>query len=223
MKIVALSDTHTLQGRVPMPEGQFDFLIHAGDLGNVGKVREYEKIGQWFRDLKHQYKYQIIVPGNHDWGLMKSGGYFEECRKHFDDDVIFLVDQAIELEGIKFYGCPWMPQFYDWAFMLPEDALPPIYAKIPDDTEVLITHAPPHGILDHMTRDIRFGDRHIYERCGSPALYERVKQLPKLKHHIFGHIHFGAGIEKIDDVTFHNVAALDENYRYKNAPQIIEI
>ncbi len=220
MKIVALSDTHTLQRLVPMPEGQFDVLIHAGDLGNVGKSREYVAIGDWFRSIKHQYKHQIIVPGNHDWGMMQQ---FDECRKHFDDDVIFLIDKAIEIDGIKFYGCPWMPQFYDWAFMLPERDLPAMYVRIPDDTEVLITHSPPHSILDSMRGKMRFGDRHMYERCGSPALYERVKQLPKLKHHIFGHIHFGYGTETIDDVTFHNVASLNENYHYQNAPQIIEI
>lgn len=220
MRIVALSDTHTLQADVPMPEGQFDVLVHAGDMGNVGKIREYEAIGKWFRSLKHQYRYQIIVPGNHDWGLMRQ---FDECREHFDDDVIFLIDKGVEIDGVKFYGCPWMPNFYDWAFMLPENELPAVYAKIPDDTEVLITHCPPYGILDKATRKYRFSEAYIYDRCGSPALYQRVKQLPNLKHHIFGHIHYGYGTEKIDDVTFHNVASLNENYNYQNAPQIIEV
>lgn len=210
MRIVALSDTHTLERLVPMPSGEFDVLIHAGDLGNVGKAREYEKIGKWFKSLKDQYKHQIIVPGNHDWGLMLD---FDAIReKYFDPDVIFLIDKAIEIDGIKFYGCPWMPRFYDWAFMLEESKLKPYYDAIPDDTEVLITHSPPYSILDQER-----------ERCGSKNLLKRVKELKNLKHHIFGHIHRGYGTETIENVTFHNVASLNENYRYQNKPQIIEI
>jgi Icc-related predicted phosphoesterase len=221
MRIVALSDTHTLQAQVPMPEGEFDVLIHAGDMGNLGKVTEYETIGNWFRSVKHQYKYQIIVPGNHDWGFMNHPEFI--MNSYFDPDVILLIDKGVEIDGVKFYGCPWMPQFYDWAFMRREDELIPYYNAIPDDTEVLITHCPPHSILDKATRRYRLSEAHHYDRCGSTTLYERVKQLPKLKHHIFGHIHYGYGTEKIGDVTFHNVASLNENYYYQNPPQIIEL
>lgn len=217
MKIVALSDTHTLQDQVVMPEGQFDILIHAGDMGNMGYEWEYAAIGNWFHKYKSQFKYQIIVPGNHDAAFQSQPEI--TLHHYFDEDVICLIDKGVEIEGFKFYGCPWMPQFYNWAFMMPESELPAIYAKIPDDTEVLITHCPPYGILDNHNRSGSFYDR----RCGSLALYNRVKQLPELKHHIFGHIHAGAGTETIDGITFHNVAALNENYRYQNAPQIIEL
>lgn len=221
MRIVALSDTHTIQNEVILPEGQFDFLIHSGDMGNVGRFAEYEKIGEWFRSLKDKFKHRIIVPGNHDQAFQHDAP--KVMSTWFDSEVICLIDKGVEIDGIKFYGCPWMPRFYDWAFMLHESELPAVYANIPDDTEVLITHCPPHGILDKAKRKPRFSEAYLYDRCGSPALYERVKQLSQLKHHIFGHIHYGYGVEKIDDVTFHNVASLNENYYYQNAPQIIEI
>lgn len=210
MRIVALSDTHTLQDQVPLPDG--DILIHAGDLGNVGKPHEYIKIGKWFRDLRDKYKHRIFIAGNHDWGLMSHEQAI--IGAHFDPDVIYLCDKGVELEGIKFYGTPWMPEFYDWAFMHPEDELHRYYDAIPDDTEVLITHAPPYGILDRNAGD---------DRCGSPTLLARVKQLPNLRHHIFGHIHGGYGTEVIDGVTFHNVSSLNEMYRYQNPPQVITI
>ena len=136
-----------------MPEGEFDIMIHAGDMGNVGKYREYEAIGDWFRKYRHQFKHQIIVPGNHDWGFMGNPQMIME--DHFDDDVILLIDKGIELEGIKFYGCPWMPNFMDWAFMREEEDLKPYYDSIPDDTQVLITHSPPLNILDKTTE--RYG------------------------------------------------------------------
>jgi len=60
-------------------------------------------------------------------------------------------------------------------------------------------------------------------RCGSLTLADRVKQLNGLKHHVFGHIHEAYGQKTIGTVTYHNVAALNGEYRYQNPPQIIEI
>ena len=213
--IVCMSDTHTLQEKVPMPEGNFDIFIHAGDLGNVGKIREYADIGKWFYSLKKQFKHRIIVPGNHDWGLMTNPQMIME--DYFDEDVILLIDKAIELEGIKFYGCPWMPNFMDWAYMLEENKLEPYYAAIPEDTQVLITHCPPLDILDKTT------EKYGYARCGSVNLAKRIKQLSRLTHHIFGHIHHSYGSIVIDGVSYHNVSNLNEGYRYQNPPQVIEL
>lgn len=215
MKIVATSDTHTLQDHVPIPKGKFDVFIHAGDLGNVGKMREYAVIGEWFYKLKDQFKHRIIVPGNHDWGLMRNPD--EIMEEYFDEDVILLIDKGVEIDGVKFYGCPWMPNFMDWAYMLSEDELKPYYDAIPDDTKVLITHCPPFGILDKTT------EKYGAYRCGSENLMNRIKQLPKLTHHIFGHIHHGYGSKVVNGVSHHNVAALNEGYIYHNPPQIIEV
>lgn len=212
MKIVCLSDTHTLQNDVELPEGNFDVLVHAGDMGNLGKYREYAKIGKWFNGLSDKFKHRIIVPGNHDWGFMREPERI--MADHFDEGVTLLIDKGIEIDGVKFYGCPWMLEFCGWAFMREEHELSKYYDAIPDDTEILITHAPPLSILDANSNDYR---------CGSTTLYSRIKHLPKLKHHIFGHMHGSYGQETIEGVTFHNVASLNERYDYQNAPQIIEI
>lgn len=210
VKIVALSDTHTKHRQVPLPEG--DILIHAGDMTGRGNYHEFIGIGQWFRDCKDRFKHQIIIAGNHDFGLEVNSKVI--MRDHFDENVIYLQDSGIELEGIKFYGCPWMPVFYNWAFMRDESELAPYYNAIPDDTEVLITHGPPLGILDQNGHK---------DKCGSITLYNRIKELKHLKHHIFGHIHEAYGKLKIDDVTFHNVCSLNGDYRFQNMPQVIEI
>ena len=105
----------------------------------------------------------------------------------------------------------------DWAYMLEENELKPYYAKIPDDTQVLITHSPAFGILDKTSTE--YG----YARCGSKELLKRIKQLPKLTHHIFGHIHHSYGSKAVNGVNHHNVAALNEGYRYQNPPQEIII
>jgi Icc-related predicted phosphoesterase len=210
VRIVALSDTHCKHKQVFIPDG--DILIHAGDMTGLGKYNEFISMGNWFYKMKEKFKHRIIIAGNHDWGLMHQKELILDA--HFDSDVIYLEDSGIELESIKFYGTPWMLEYYYWAFMRTEDELVKYYAAIPDDTEVLITHAPPFGILDKAMD----GDK-----CGSRALYERIKQLPKLKHHIFGHIHESYGSETINGVGFHNVCSLNGNYRYQNPPAVIDI
>lgn len=213
VKLVCLSDTHTKHRQVPIPDG--DILIHCGDMTGRGNYHEFISIGNWFRELKDKFKHRIMIAGNHDFGLEINKRIILDA--HFDKELIYLQDEAITLEGIKFYGTPWMPPFYDWAFMLDEGDLKSYYGAIDDDTQVLITHCPPKGILD------RNMDADDQVRCGSESLAERIKQLPKLTHHIFGHIHGGYGNVKVNGVSYHNVASLNEAYRYQNPPQIIEI
>jgi Icc-related predicted phosphoesterase len=210
MKLVCLSDTHTKHKQVPIPDG--DVLVHAGDMTGRGHFNEFISVGNWFRALKDKFKYRIFIAGNHDWGLEVDRRAI--LHNHFDNDVIYLQDQSVVLDGIKFYGTPWMPIFNNWAFMRKEEDLPKYYNNIPDDTEILITHCPPYGILD-MESEPR--------RCGSIALLERVKQLSNLKHHIFGHIHESYGSDIVADIGFHNVCSLNGEYRYQNPPIIIEV
>jgi Icc-related predicted phosphoesterase len=93
---------------------------------------------------------------------------------------IYLEDDSIVIDGVKFHGSPWQPWFYDWAFNLRyEEQLAEKWAKIPDDTHVLITHTPPHQICDYTVRG---------NNIGSTSLLERVlKVQPKI--HVFGHAH----------------------------------
>ena len=55
---------------------------------------------------------------------------------------------------------------------------------IPLDTDVLITHGPPFGILDRCYDD---------QRVGCEELLKAVKRV-KPKLHVFGHIHENYGL-----------------------------
>jgi Icc-related predicted phosphoesterase len=204
MKIVCLSDTHTLHNKISIPDG--DVLIHAGDLTGRGSFEDYFEAAYWLEKLRHQFKYRIIIAGNHDFNMDKMLG-------HFDQDVIYLQDNEVTIDGVIFYGSPWTPPFYDWAFMKNEDQLARQWDLIPEDCDVLITHGPPYSILD------KNGEG---ERCGSVTLYDRIKEL-KLRHHIFGHIHESYGSEEIAGTTFHNVCSLNGQYRITNKPVVIEL
>ena len=86
------------------------------------------------------------------------------------------------------------------------------YAKIPDNTDVLITHTPAFGILD-------FDDNINY---GSEELREKKSAL-KLKAHLFGHIHAQHGLEIIGDTLFPNGATLHADYTSALHPNMITI
>lgn len=207
MRIVAISDTHGLHNQMlfPIPEG--DVLIHAGDTSGHGTIEELKDFNSWLGLLPHKHK--LMIAGNHnkEW----YNDYTKDACIRTLTNAIYLEDTEIVIGGIKFYGSPWTPEYYNWAFMLPRKSqqLSDKWAEIPDDTNVLITHGPPYGILDTAN------DK---EKIGDETLLRRIQELPVLKAHIFGHVHEGHGEQGI----FHNVAICDIQYRPVNPPTVLE-
>jgi len=205
MKIIAISDTHGLHWSIKIPDG--DVLIHAGDLTNRGILQEVEDFNTFLGTLPHPHK--IVIVGNHDF-------CFENYRIDCEDaltNCIYLQDQEVTIDGVRFYGSPWQPWFYDWAFNLERGS--EIRAKwelIPEDTDVLITHGPPFGIGDLTAQGEKAGCEDILE------VVEGIK--PGL--HIFGHIHEGYGVTSNDVATFINASSCDQLYQPVNQPLIYE-
>jgi len=88
--------------------------------------------------------------------------------------------------SIKVFGSPWSSEFCDWAFNVDRgQSSIETWARIPSDTDVLITHGPPIG----------FGDRtQSGFRCGCEDLMRNIRDRahpPRV--HIFGHIHEDRG------------------------------
>lgn len=213
MKIVCISDTHNCNGQIAVPDG--DLLVHSGDATVQGTVGEVQAFMDWFGSLPHKRK--IFVAGNHDWLYETQPGLAE--RMTADRGIDYLRDSATEIDGIKIYGSPWQPRFFDWAFNLnrgPEMAEK--WAGIPDETEILITHGPPFGILDF----VKHPQPHS---AGCEDLLRRVGELAKggrLRCHIFGHIHSGYGTHRQDGVTFVNASSCDEDYVPTQAPIVVD-
>jgi len=210
MKIVFISDTHGKHKQLKnLPYG--DMIIHSGDFTTIGEEYEIRNFFKWYGNL-NQYKYKIIIAGNHDW-------LFERNRQlalsYVPDNVTYLEDSGINIEGINFYGSPVQKPFYDWAFNRPEEKLAVHWAAIPNNTDVIITHSPPYGIFDWS----------VYDKIhtGSPSLYKEIIERIKPKISVFGHIHSGHGITKIDDTIFINASNLDEKYQYSYEPIVVEI
>lgn len=178
MRIVAVADTHLYHAELTVPDG--DVFVHAGDLCRGGELAELEEAAAWLRSLPHRTK--IVVAGNHDWAFVHEPA---RARAALGEGIVYLEDSGATIDGMRFWGSPWQPDFNDWAFNLPRGA--PIaekWALIPEGIDVLVTHGPPHGI----------GDRGpVAGRLGCADLLARVRRVrPKL--HVFGHIHQDGGL-----------------------------
>ena len=175
-RIVAMADTHNRHSALVVPDG--DVLIHAGDLTGRGSLPELEAVADWLRAQPHAHK--VVVGGNHDFALQRN----PEVARALFHGLTFLEDSEVTLAGLRLWGSPWQPWFYDWAFNLKRG--PEIDAKwklIPEGIDVLVTHGPPHGYGDLVDRGERVGCEDLLRHLG------RVK--PKL--HLFGHIHEDRG------------------------------
>lgn len=197
MNILHLSDTHNCHHRIRALPGA-DVVVHSGDFCMIGSEQEAIDFLNWFCDLP--YKHKIFICGNHDdclYGANING---------LDDNVHYLCNSGIEIEGLKFYGVPM--------FMCDcvTDRQNLNYDKIPIDTDILITHTPAYGILD-------FDDNINY---GSEVLLQAVTNVnPRI--HLFGHIHKQHGITTIETTIFSNGAIMNEDYSIHNHPNVIEL
>jgi Icc-related predicted phosphoesterase len=193
MRIVILSDTHMRHEDIEVPDG--DVLFHAGDFTNDGEVWSMSGALNWFRHLPHKRK--ICVAGNHDWVAERDPQYMLDT---LGSDVDYLDGTGTELNGLYVWGSPIQPEAFDWAFNRSKLFRSTYWDKnLPAQTDILLTHCPPRGILDMNHRGEYLGDKHLRRNV------DRVK--PKL--HIFGHIHEDRGAKDVDGTLFVNAAVLD--------------
>jgi predicted phosphohydrolase len=188
VRIVAVADTHLFHRALVVPDG--DVFVHAGDMCRGGDLVELRTAADWINRLPHRHK--VIVAGNHDWAFAREPG---AARAMFPA-AHYLEDAELALDGVRFYGSPWQPEFCNWAFNLPRGpALAAVWAKIPRGVDVLITHGPPEGFGDRTT---------LTSRAGCADLRARVAEIqPRL--HLFGHIHQDGGAWHDGTTLFANV------------------
>ncbi|SET92014.1 Predicted phosphoesterase [Marinobacter segnicrescens] len=204
MRLVCISDTHGLHRRIPaVPDG--DVLIHAGDSLGQGTLENLADLNDWLGTLPHRHK--IVIAGNHDWVFQEAPELARETLTH----AIYLEDSGVELDGLRFWGSPWTPQFLNWAFMLERgQALREKWQLIPKNTDVLITHGPPRGIGDQVAVDFRT------RGVGCVDLEQRLEQLPNLQAHVFGHIHEGYGQYRRAQTRLINASTCTARYEPTN-------
>lgn len=212
MKVVILSDTHN---QIPdnIPDG--DLIIHCGDFTNGGTYNEIKKFLLWFSLLSHKHK--IVIPGNHERLLcpfINSPKRVYIIHKFKSLGINLLLDEMIIIEDIKIYGTSYcngdFDIMYKWGFYVhDEEQLTEKWNKIPEDTDILITHIPPYGILDI------YNSKHY----GCKLLLDRIRQFNPL-YHIFGHIHSGYGEFIVNKTYFINSSYLKEDGNHNKIIQL---
>ena len=209
MKMTFISDTHGKHEHLTSKAynnilGSGDVLVHAGDISMMGKTHEIKTFLDWFSNTEFNHK--IFIAGNHDWGFVNQTDIEEEYK---EKGVTYLFDSSVVIDDVKFYGSPWQPEFFDWAFNLPRgEKLVEKWNLIPEDTDVLITHGPAFGMLDWVMNG---------QRVGCEDLFKRVMEV-KPKIHVCGHIHCAYGQKNFNDVEFLNASVLGEKYTHENNP-----
>jgi predicted phosphodiesterase len=216
-----------------LPKG--DVLIHAGDISNKGGEVDVTNFIYWFQNIQG-YDTKIFISGNHDFCFERvnqphhKGDYdwlhnLMAPENLSQSNVTYLQDDFIIIESpefsrpIKFYGSPWQPWFYDWAFNLPRlgTELQAKWAFIPEDTDVLITHGPPNGYGD-LVNNWRQPNTHV----GCECLINRIIDIKPVLN-IFGHIHEGYGVKNNQDTMFVNASICNSGYNPINKPIIIDL
>jgi predicted phosphohydrolase len=217
MKITCISDTHNQHTQIPLKwlEGG-DILIHAGDVSSRGGLKEVELFFEWFD--KQPYEHKIMIAGNHDFWFEKVSTFaVNEMLQEKYPNIVYLNDSGIEINGLKFWGSPVQPWFYDWAFNRIGEDICKHWDMIPNDTDVLIVHGGPKhiGSLNITTRS--------REDVGCPYLYEKLSELKNLKLFVQGHIHEGRGSYTFGDgQLFINASLLNLGYELVNKPFIVD-
>lgn len=210
MDITFISDTHGIHERLLLNSGTV--LIHTGDVTEYGSEDEVSDFLHWFS--RQPFTYKIFIAGNHDL-------FLEECspakrKKMIPSDIIYLQNSGIEIVGMKIWGSPVTPYFLGMAFNARQGAeIEKAWNKIPADTDILITHGPPKGILD--------------QGVGSEELLTRINKIrPAI--HCFGHAHGQNGIETINGTAFINASIVNcldpfknDEYRMIGKPIIYKI
>lgn len=213
MIIDCISDLH---GYYPELDGG-DLLIVAGDFTARDTLTELSKFKDWLSVQK--YKKIITVAGNHDNLIEQRIGIGDEDS--WDSEFLsYLEDSGTEFCGLKIWGSPWTTKFpginpHCCAFTVDKDEeLQEKYDLIPNDTDILITHNPPYGILDKTSRGECVGSKNLQMQ-----LYTRLR--PKL--FICGHIHEAYGQEPPGGFIEIAVNASHVNERYEPVNKPIRI
>jgi Icc-related predicted phosphoesterase len=185
--VVCLSDTHLRETYVP----HGDVLIHAGDVTCNGTLEELHLFNCWLGTLPHAWK--IVIAGNHDRVFQTERVLAERILSNAH----YIQDALIEVGGLRIWGTPWQPEYRNGAFNLPRGlVLRRALEGMPENLDILVSHAPPFSILDRTWDGLHIGCQDLLELVGSRA--------PRL--HVFGHVHEARGERKQGSVLHLNVS-----------------
>lgn len=230
MKVTAISDMHGIYKSYTIPES--DILCICGDIVPLRIQSSTESSIKWFAEeflpwcVEQPVDHVYFIAGNHDWFLQRTSLNMinKYCEIYGKGKVTYLIDQAAKYEKdgqtYNIYGTPWCHQFGYWAFMIPDDEMREKFKKIPENTDILLSHDAPFGRTDLLMQSpYHLAKGHI----GNEPMRERLEEIsPKL--HFTGHLHSCNHVPtEYNNTTTVCVSMLDEDYRCVYEPFTISI
>jgi len=227
MKIWHISDTHTMHGWLQVPT-DVDMVIFSGDCSNISdpylNEPEVRNFIEWYASLPNKHK--IFVAGNHDTSIEKR---LVTPADIASKGIVYLENASTNIDGLNIFGTPVTPAFgHGWAWNRDRGKMNKLWESIPDNTDIVISHGPPKGVLD-----LSYNKLNDLEFCGCSSMKKRMLKL-KPKAVLFGHIHnfqdiTNAGTMKVydQDTIFSNGSCAFDgkfmNLNYFNHGNIIEL
>jgi Icc-related predicted phosphoesterase len=174
----------------------------------MGTVPEIAEWNEWLGRQPHRRK--VVIAGNHDWLFEREPA----LARNLMTNATYLEDSGVSVDGVRFWGSPWQPRFFRWAFNRERGAeLREKWDQVPSGVDVLITHGPPKGTLDRTWHG---------EDVGCEELATAVARVrPRL--HVFGHIHEAYGRVERDGTVFVNAASVDGREKLCHAPIVVDL
>jgi Icc-related predicted phosphoesterase len=234
LKIVATADLH---GELPNIQ-PCDILILGGDICpdylqfgtggwerfDTGEQRQRHWLDTDFRKWLNRVPAERVVgiAGNHDYVFEHDFLIPKDLRW------TYLRDDLVEIDGVRIWGTPWVPNLPRWAFYASDQGLEARASIIPPELDFLVTHGPPYEYGDYVPggtekQASKYGNRegvHVGDKHLNAAIVERHP-----KRVICGHIHEAYGHYDIQGSEFGvwNVALMDAVYNPVNAPVTFEL
>jgi Icc-related predicted phosphoesterase len=227
VRFVIISDTHGRHRDYTgsLPAG--DILVHCGDFsaGDAeGDARaELRDLNRWLGEAEQQrFAHRIVICGNHEFGtsdlaMRKGAGAVQTLLTN----AIYLQDSSVEIAGLTIWGTPWTHMYKGGFNVGDRDGLLQKWRAIPAGIDVLLTHVPPHAVLDRAwdprnwaamadsarSKCTTCGAKHKnYTHWGCEHLLAEVTERIRPRLHAFGHVHDDPGTREIGGTIFANAA-----------------
>lgn len=184
------------------------------------KAGVLQKLVKYFKKINQKVPfYGVFGNADHRWivGQTDIEEYFNNLHLR---KITYNNYSLIGYEGRSKYVFETYDNSSERAFKENEsyDGLARLFSKNNTRT-ILVTHAPPYGILDQVKEEYRkyaigtYGKKAKGGHIGSLA-FQKITQIFKPKLHVFGHIHENRGTQYINGTTFINTGSFGEEEEF---------
>ncbi|XP_008549753.1 metallophosphoesterase domain-containing protein 1 [Microplitis demolitor] len=249
LRVVCMSDTHSLTPFIKFDIPRGDIFIHAGDFTKCGSLQEVIDFNTWIGNLPHKHK--IVIAGNHELSFDSTFTHpftpknVGDRHKHTGTSILDGIPtlgmskdtlaEAIQTKNIKNYltNCTYLEDSEVTLYGIKIYGTPwqPEFCKwafnVPRGGPCLskwdLIPSDTDILITH-TPPIGHGDLCCSGvRAGCVELLTSVQKRIKPKYHVFGHIHEGYGISSDGKIIYINASTCDLNYLPSNPPIVFDI